>query len=402
VASESLKVLIINSGSSSLKFSFLEAGAGTVLAAGIAERLNTDEAAFKITAPADSRREECIPRGGHRMAVQMAVGFLAQDIKFNVDGIGHRVVHGGEWFRSAVRIDQDVLDKIDALSSLAPLHNPHSAEGIRLTLEFYPGRPQVAVFDTAFHHTLPPEVFYYAIPYEFYEKYRIRRYGFHGTSYQFITQEIARRLNRPAKELQFVAAHLGNGCSATAVRNGESVDTTMGLTPLEGLVMGTRSGDVDPTLHQTLQRLTGARLAEITDWLTKKSGLLGLSGVTHDMRGILEAMERNNLRAKLAFDVFCFRLARALMALTASLDRVDALVFTGGIGENSVPVRADVLGRLKILGCQVDPALNAEHGKSSGGRITRAGVPAYVIPTNEELMITREVARVLGQDQEAG
>jgi len=402
VASESLKVLIINSGSSSLKFSFLEACGGTVLAAGIAERLNTDEATFKVTAPDGSRREERVAGGGHRMAIQMAVELLTREIKLDVDAVGHRVVHGGEWFRSAVRIDQDVLDKIEALASLAPLHNPHSVEGIKLTQEFYPGRPQVAVFDTAFHHTLPPEMFYYAIPYEFYEKYRIRRYGFHGTSYQYITGEIARRLNRPAKEMQFIAAHLGNGCSATAIRYGESVDTTMGLTPLEGLVMGTRSGDVDPTLHQTLQRLTGARLVEITDWLTKKSGLLGLSGVTHDMRGILEAIHAHNPRAKLAFDVFCFRLARALLALAASLDRVDALVFTGGIGENSVPVRADVLGRLKILGCEVDPALNAEHGNSAGGRITRAGVPAYVIPTNEELMITREVTRVLGRDQATG
>ncbi|MBV9491789.1 MAG: acetate/propionate family kinase, partial [Verrucomicrobia bacterium] len=325
---ESLNVLIVNSGSSSLKFSVLEANSGRLHASGIAERLNTAEASFKISAPDKHRSEIALPSTGYRLALQRVASFLGDDLSLKIAAVGHRVVHGGERFRSAVRIDAAVLEQIEALTDLAPLHNPPSAEGIKLTLEFYPGCPQVAVFDTAFHHTLAPEVFHYAVPYEFYEKYRIRRYGFHGTSYRYITEELARRFGRNPESLQFVAAHLGNGCSATAIRDGKSVDTTMGLTPLEGLVMGTRSGDVDPALHQTLQRLTSARLAEITDWLTKKSGLLGLSGLSHDMRQVLEAKTQGNARAELAFAVFCFRLARALMGLTASLGRVDAMVFT--------------------------------------------------------------------------
>jgi acetate kinase len=397
VTVENFTVLIVNCGSSSLKFSVLETGTSRVLAGGMIERLGTNEAHFATTAPTEKREAKAIPNAGHREALQEVISFLTHKVNLPFQGIGHRVVHGGELFRSAVRIDQDVVEKIAELSDLAPLHNPASVVGMKLTLEFFPNLPQVAAFDTSFHHTLPPEVYHYAIPFDLYKKHRIRRYGFHGISYRYLTEELGRRLDRPVEQLQFIAAHLGNGCSATAIKGGRSMDTTMGLTPLEGLVMGTRSGDVDPNLHFILQQNTEMDLAEITDLLTKKSGLLGVSGVSHDLRQVVEAAGAGNSRAILAIEVFCYRLARALMGLTVGLDRVDAIVFSGGIGEHSADVRARVLGRLRLLGTKVDAQLNAEHGKSSNGLISRAGVAAYVVPTNEELMIAREVAAVIGQ-----
>ncbi|HEY0789651.1 MAG TPA: acetate kinase, partial [Chthoniobacterales bacterium] len=393
---ENFTVLVVNCGSSSLKFSVLEAGSSRLLAAGVVERLGTDEAHLTVSTPTDQQEEKPMPNAGHREALREVIDFLAHRAKLPVHAIGHRVVHGGELFRSAVRIDQNVVDQIAGLSALAPLHNPASVAGIKVTLEFFPDLPQVAAFDTSFHQTLAPEVYHYAIPFDLYETHRIRRYGFHGISYRYLTGELARRLDRPVEQLQFVAAHLGNGCSATAIKGGRSVDTTMGLTPLEGLVMGTRSGDVDPSMHQILQQQTGMDLTEITDMLTKKSGLLGLSGVSHDFRSVVEAANGGNSRASLAIEVFCYRLARGLMALTAGLDRVDAIVFSGGIGEHNADVRARVLTRLKLLATEVDPRLNAEHGRSSNGLISHAGVPAYVVPTNEELMIAHEVAAVTG------
>jgi acetate kinase len=310
--------------------------------------------------------------------------------------VGHRIVHGGEYFRDAVIIDDEVVKRIEESSDLAPLHNPPGAQGIRVASELFPDKPQVAVFDTAFHQTLPPHAFHYAIPPKFYSRYRIRRYGFHGTSTQYVTQELARRLGRPLGELQLLTAHLGNGCSATAVKQGKSVDTTMGLTPLEGLVMGTRSGDVDPSLHLFLQEREGLNLREITDLLTRESGLLGVSGVSQDMRSILQAIDAGNARAKLAVDVFCYRLARALLGLAAGLDRIDGLIFTGGIGENSAVIRARVLQHLQILRPAINQGWNKQHGRGNNGRITEeTGLSCFVIPTNEELMIARQTAALV-------
>ncbi len=396
MGARNLKVLVVNSGSSSLKFSVLETPDGAVLANGMVERLQTDDARLEVSVPEKLRREETLGRASHREALRRIIRFLTDEAGVAVDAIGHRVVHGGESFRSATRIDRGVLDRIQALSALAPLHNPPGVEGVKLTLEMFPGRPQVAVFDTAFHAHLAPEVYHYALPYELYETHRIRRYGFHGISYAYILGETARRLGSAVDDLQFIAAHLGNGCSAAAIRDGRSVDTTMGLTPLEGLVMGTRSGDVDPSLPYILHGLNGVDLPAINDTLNKKSGLLGLSGVSSDLRQVRNAIGHGNRRAQLAFDVFCFRLARAILALTAGLSRVDAVVFTGGIGEHSPEVRADVLRRLTLFGSVVDDGLNGSHGAAADGRITRAGVPAYVIPTNEELTIARETAALVG------
>jgi acetate kinase len=387
------QILVINSGSSSLKFSLLEVQSESVIATGIAERLGTKEASLKFSANDSEKVEEPLPNADHRAALRRVVDHLLASVPNEVDALGHRIVHGGEYFRDAVIIDDEVIKRIEELSDLAPLHNPPGAQGIRVASELFPEKPQVAVFDTAFHQTLPPHAFHYAIPPKFYSQYRIRRYGFHGTSNQYVTQELARRLGRPLTEIQLLTAHLGNGCSATAVKQGKSVDTTMGLTPLEGVVMGTRSGDVDPSLHLFLQEREGLNLEEITDLLTRESGLLGVSGVSHDMRSILQAIDSGNNRAKLAVDLFCYRLARALLGLAAGLEGVDGLIFTGGIGENSAIIRARVLKHLQILRPELNETWNEHHGREGDGRITReTGLACFVIPTNEELMIARQTA----------
>jgi acetate kinase len=386
-------ILVINSGSSSLKFSLLDVESEAVIASGIAERLGTAEALLKFSAKSSKSICERLPKADHRAALRRVIEHLSTLAVSEVDAIGHRIVHGGEYFQDAVLIDDEVIKRIEALSDLAPLHNPPAVQGIRIASELFPNKPQVGVFDTAFHQTLPPHAFHYAIPAEFYAKYRIRRYGFHGTSHQYVTGELARRLGRPIEELQIIAAHLGNGCSATAVKQGKSIDTTMGLTPLEGLVMGTRSGDVDPSLHLFLHEKKSLSLEDITDLLTRKSGLLGVSGVSHDMRSVVEAIESGNDQARLALDLFCYRLARAVLGLAAGLERIDALIFTGGIRENSSIVRSKTLQHLALLHPEIDPGWNERNGKDSNGRITKGdGLACFVIPTNEELMIARQTA----------
>ena len=383
-------VLVINCGSSSLKFALIEPISSRVLAQGLAERLGAEGASLGI----GGRPSMPLPeRADHAAALDEIFAALGGA---NVSAVGHRVVHGGEAFSESVVIDARALGAIEACSELAPLHNPANLRGIAAARARYADVPHVAVFDTAFHQTLPPRAYLYAVPYELYEKHKIRRYGFHGTSHRFVATEAARRLGRPSADLELVTAHLGNGCSATAVRGGRSVDTTMGLTPLEGLVMGTRSGDVDPNLHEFLVDHSGKSLAEVTDLLNRKSGLLGLSGSSNDMRTLLEASARGDARAALAIDVFCYRLAKAVLGLSAALERVDALVFTGGIGEHAAPVRARTLENLRVLGAVVDPALNAAHGAGAEGRITDGSsrLLALVVPTNEELVIARETARL--------
>jgi acetate kinase len=388
------QILVINSGSSSLKFSIFDLETERQTAKGIAERLGTEEALLKLSDLHGKNREQAIARSDHRSALLRIIEELNSGGELRVDAIGHRVVHGGEYFREATLVDREVLAKIAALSELAPLHNPPAAEGIRVVTELFPGKPQVVVFDTAFHQTLPAHAFHYAIPFELYEKYRVRRYGFHGTSHQFVGMEAAKRLGLSFSNAQLLTAHLGNGCSACAIRNGHSVDTTMGLTPLEGVVMGTRSGDVDPSLHLFLQEKEGLQLAAITDLLTKKSGLLGVSGISHDMRPVIEAAETGHQRARLAVDLFCYRLARALLGLAAALNRIDALIFTGGIGENSPLIRRRVIEHLAILPIEIDHQLNEAHGEGNGGRISSSPIACLVVPTNEELMIARQTAAV--------
>jgi acetate kinase len=306
------------------------------------------------------------------------------------------VVHGGEWFTSSIRVDDAVIAAVRSLSHLAPLHNPANLAGIEAVRAVLPDLPQVAVFDTAFHQTMPPHAFRYAVPEEWYTEHGVRRYGFHGTSHRFVSEQAASMLARPPGGLRLVTAHLGNGCSATAVRDGVSVDTTMGLTPLDGLVMGTRSGDVDPGLLSYLAGRTGLNADELTRALNVDSGLEGLSGVGHDMRTVVAAAAGGNERARLALEVFVHRLSKAIAGLVVGLQRLDALVFTGGIGENSAVVRSLVLGRLGFLGLAEDVRANADHGRRTGGRISVAGpVLALVVPTDEELLIARDTARVI-------
>ncbi|HAV65230.1 MAG TPA: acetate kinase, partial [Verrucomicrobiales bacterium] len=307
-----------------------------------------------------------------------------------------RVVHGGEFFRQAVLIDDSVEARIQSLFTLAPLHNPPNLLGIQAMRRRFPGVLQVAVFDTAFHQSMPEQAFRYAIPETFYLQHGVRRYGAHGTSHRFVAEATAAALGRPLEELQLITAHLGNGCSGCAIRSGLSVETTMGLTPLEGMMMGTRSGDVDPALHQFLALNAGLSLTAITDLLTKQSGLLGVSGTTNDRRVLEAAMQRGDARARLALELFCYRAAKCLLALTAALDRVDALTFTGGIGENSAFIRRRIVEQMPLLGIELVEEANSANGARTGGQISRTdGKACLVIPTNEELAIARETVRMM-------
>lgn len=389
-------LVVINCGSSSLKFAVFPVNGETVLAKGLAERLGSAEAL--LTSVRDGETTSvAIPGASHLAALQAVVAGLAG---LNPCAIGHRVVHGGEEFTGSVVIDDRVVAAVERCSSLAPLHNPANLIGIRTARGLFPDLPQVAVFDTAFHQTLPPEAFLYAIPYDYYETLKVRRYGFHGTSHHYVSLEAARLLGKPHQETSLITIHLGNGCSACAIKNGRSMDSTMGLTPGEGLVMGTRSGDVDPALHQFLQDQTGMRLSEITTMLNSRSGLLGLSGLSNDMRTLSQAARDGHERARLArlaIGVFCYRLAKSVCGLIAALDSLDAIVFTGGIGENSAEVRALTAARLKILGIDLDAGKNGSHGKSYEGWISSpdSRIPCLVVPTNEELMIARETLRLI-------
>ncbi len=390
-------VLVLNSGSSSVKFALLAPGTGERLMAGIGERLGTPAAVLRVQQFPAAAVEERLPEGSHRAVVTRVLDRLAAGHPgVHLLGAGHRVVHGGERFSASIRVDDTVLLALRSISHLAPLHNPANLAGIEAVHSVLPDLPQVAVFDTAFHQTMPPHAFRYAVPEEWYTKHGVRRYGFHGISHRFVSEQAAALLGRSPGELRLVTVHLGNGCSAAAVRDGVSVDTTMGLTPLDGLVMGTRSGDVDPGVLGYMAEQTGMDVGQLTRVLNLDSGLQGLSGVGNDMRTIEAAAAEGNERAQLALEVFVHRLSKAIAGLVVGLGRLDALVFTGGIGENSAVVRGLVLSRLGFLGLAEDAQANADHGRHTAGRISLAGpVLALVVPTDEELMIARDTARVL-------
>jgi acetate kinase len=384
------EVLVVNCGSSSLKLARVAPDEGRVLEHALAERLGTREASL-VWRPGGERQP--LPDLDHAGALAALLERIARG---SLVAVGHRVVHGGEAFRQSALIGQETLDAIERVSELAPLHNPANLVGIRAARQAFPELPHVAVFDTAFHQTLPPKAYHYALPLELYERHRVRRYGFHGTSHAYVARATAERLGRPLESLQLLSAHLGNGCSACAVRDGKSVDTSMGFTPLEGLVMGTRSGDIDPNLPAFLAKRLGLDLDGVTRLLNQQSGLLGLSGASNDMRRLLELEAGGHERARLAVDVFCYRLAKALLGLAAALERIDALVFTGGIGENAAAVRTRTLSQLAILGARVAPELNAAHGAASAGRITASdsALLGLVVASNEELMIARDTLMI--------
>lgn len=390
-------VLVINCGSSSIKFALVDPLQSDYLLSGLAERLtvnngegllhwqqNGQESTQTLTAPT------------HHAALTAILPKVQAVAGSRLLGIGHRVVHGGEHFSSAQIITPAVLDAIRTTIPLASLHNPANLLGIETAQTLFPDLPHVAVFDTAFHQTLPEHAYRYALPETLYRHYDVRRYGFHGTSHQYVSQYAAEMTGLPVNNSCWLTAHLGNGCSTAAIANGESQDTSMGMTPLEGVVMGTRSGDVDPNLHGYLARTLGWDLEKIDQLLNKESGLLGLSGLTNDMRTLEQARLNGHAGAILAIDVFCYRLAKSLAALSCALPRLDGVVFTGGIGENSVLIREKTTAHLHLLNLHVDPAANAAcvHGKASAIQ-AKGSTRILVIPTDEERQIARDTKAVL-------
>ncbi|EEO07560.1 acetate kinase [Vibrio cholerae] len=391
-------VLVLNCGSSSLKFAVVDAQSGEQHLSGLAECLHLPEARIKWKL--DGKHEAQLGEGAaHDEALSFIVETILAskpELAAQLKAIGHRVVHGGEQFTQSALIDDAVLKGIEDCATLAPLHNPAHIIGIKAAQKAFPELKNVAVFDTAFHQTMPEEAYLYALPYNLYKEHGIRRYGMHGTSHLFIAREAAERLGKPANELNIINCHLGNGASVCAIKNGQSVDTSMGLTPLEGLVMGTRCGDIDPAIIFHLHDTLGYSVEKINTMLTKESGLLGLTEVTSDCRFVEDNYGQKE-EATRAMDVFCHRLAKYVAGYTASLDgRLDAITFTGGIGENSAPIREMVLNRLAIFGITVDSAANLKARFGGEGVITTADsrIPAMVIATNEELVIAEDTARL--------
>jgi len=390
-----MDVLVLNCGSSSAKFAVIDPATSKEEVSGIAQRLGSPDATLDWKRDG-AKASRPIPGAGHEAALR-AVGALLSELGLTDEliGVGHRVVHGGSKFSGSIAITPEVIAKVEECIPLGPLHNPPNLVGIRLAQELFPSLPQVGVFDTAFHQTMPPVAYTYPVPYEWLEAHSVRRYGFHGTSHRFVAKHALQLTGLSPEHHRLVTAHLGNGCSCAAVRDGHSVDTTMGLTPLEGVMMGTRSGSVDPAIIGHISGALGKPADQILDALNKKSGLLGVSGLSNDMRTIEAAAADGHERARLAFDVFCYVLAKAIAALVVPLGRLDALVFTGGIGENSVAVRARTVAHLGFLGLTIDPAANATHGRTQNGRITDEIRPqALVVPTNEELMIALDTAEI--------
>ena len=381
-------VLVINCGSSSIKYALIDADPQAPRLAGLAERLGSSDARLKGKDSAGESFTQPLPNADHADALNA----ILQRLEGRVPGaVGHRIVHGGEHFTQAALIDDSVIEAIETTAALAPLHNPTNLAGIAATRKVFPDLPQVAVFDTAFHQTLPPRAYRYALPEALYTEHGIRRYGFHGTSHAFVRQRAGELSSRGAGG--WLTAHLGNGCSTSAVWNNQSLDTSMGLTPLEGLVMGTRSGDVDPGLHAHLHRQLGWSLDEIDNVLNKQSGLLGLSGLTNDMREVEDQAMAGHPGAKLALDVFCYRIAKSLAALSCALPKLDGVIFTGGIGENSPIVRREVLALLPHFGFSLDEAANEATIRGKEGKLDSAGhqgPEVWVIPTDEEGRIAME------------
>ncbi|SDZ82205.1 acetate kinase [Microbulbifer marinus] len=396
---DSSRVLVLNSGSSSLKFALLDPHSGEQYLSGIGEALGGPEPLLTWKSPGQKHSRQLDSGAAHGVVIDLLVRDLlagSQPAAGNLIAVGHRVVHGGEQFAHSVVIDQKVIDAIAECAALAPLHNPPGLLGIHAAINAFPEIPQVAVFDTAFHQTLPRHAYLYALPYALYRDQRIRRYGMHGSSHRFVCERAAELLRKPLRELNIISAHLGNGASVTAVRNGQSVDTSMGLTPMEGLVMGTRCGDIDPGLLLHLGDALGFSLEKISSLLNRESGLLGISQLSNDCRELESAAADGHEGAKLALEIFCYRLAKYIAAYTVPLQRVDAVVFTGGIGENSIFVREQVLHQLRHLGFHVDAKHNESIRFGAEGRITAAdSAVALVIPTNEEWVIARDAAALV-------
>ena len=394
-----MNILVINSGSSSLKFQLIDADTEELIAKGLCERIGIDASQISFTPAGGAKQKKQVPMADHREAIRLMLDVLTnpetgvvKDLS-QIGAVGHRIVHGGEKLSGATLITPEVENEIAACSDLAPLHNPANLIGIRACKALMPGVPMVAVFDTAFHQTMPEEAYLYGIPYRYYEQYRIRRYGFHGTSHDYVSKRAAAVLGRPVEELKLIVCHLGNGASVSAVKYGKCVDTSMGLTPLEGLIMGTRSGDVDPAVIEFIAHKEGKSIEEITNMLNKESGVLGLSdGFSSDFRDLEDAWEKEkNPNAARALKAYALRTAKYVGAYAAAMNGVDAVCFTAGVGENSPIMRTMICGDyLGYLGITLDEEANAKRGKDMVISTPESATKVLVIPTNEELAIARQ------------
>lgn len=391
-----MNVLVINCGSSSLKFQLIDSDTEQVLAKGLCERIGLEGARLVYQPKGADKMIQELPMPDHKAAVSFVLDALVDEkngvIKKleDVGAVGHRVVHGGEQFASSVLITEDVIKAIEACNDLAPLHNPANLIGIHACQELMPNVPMVAVFDTAFHQTMPAHAYLYGLPYEYYEKHKVRRYGFHGTSHDYVSVRTAEMLGKTREELKTIVCHLGNGASISAVMNGKSVDTSMGLTPLEGLVMGTRSGSLDPAIIEYICKKENLSLEEAINVLNKKSGVQGLSGISSDFRDILSEMEKDNEKAKLTMAVYCYNVAKYIGAYTAAMNGVDAIVFTAGVGENNPLIRKMVCEYFGYLGVAIDDAVNDSSRDDAIVSTNDSKVAVLVVATNEELKIARE------------
>lgn len=397
-----MKILVINCGSSSLKFQLIDSETEAVIAKGLCERIGMDGSQLIYTPAGGEKQVTVSPMEDHKKAVSLVIGALTDEKTdvlsslSEIDAVGHRLVHGGEKFASSTLINEEVIAAITECNDLAPLHNPANLIGIRACQELMPGVPQAGVFDTAFHQTMPEEAYLYGIPYEYYEKYRIRRYGFHGTSHSYVSKKAADMLGKAYEDVKVIVCHLGNGASVSAVKNGKCVDTSMGLTPLEGLIMGTRSGDIDPAIIEFLAHKEGMSIDDIMSILNKKSGMYGLSGyLSSDSRDLHAACEEGKPEGIRTVKAYCYRVAKYIGAYTAAMNGVDAICFTAGIGENSPETREAVCEYLGYLGISIDKEQNKKRGEDVVISTADSKVKVMVIPTNEELAIARETAALV-------
>lgn len=396
-----MKVLVINCGSSSLKYQVLDMNNEVLLCKGLVERIGIDGSVITHEKIGMDKVVTETPMEDHKVAI----GLVMDAIKnpeygvitemSEIEAVGHRVAHAGEYFDNSTLLTEDAIAKIENCVELAPLHNPANLLGIRACQELMPGTPQVAVFDTAFHQTMPPEAYIYALPYEYYEKYGVRRYGFHGTSHKYVAERASKMLNVNIDDLKLITCHLGNGASISAIKRGKVIDTSMGFTPLEGLVMGTRSGDIDPAIVTFIREKENLAPGEFNEILNKKSGVLGISGVSSDFRDLMAAAEEGNERAMLALKVFAKRVRFYIGAYIAEMNGVDAIVFTAGVGENSMPIRDIICNDMGNLGIKLDVVKNKIRGKETIISRDDSPVKILLIPTNEELMIARDTKNIV-------
>lgn len=394
-----MKVLVINAGSSSLKYQLIDMENESVIAKGAIDRIGLEGSKLKHTAHGETTEIQK-NMGNHEEAIQLVLSTLtAEKIGVirsmdEIGAVGHRVVHGGDKFACSVKISDEVIAMMESLIDLAPLHNPANLQGIAACKAVMPNTPMVGVFDTAFHQTMPATSYIYGLPYEAYEKFKVRRYGFHGSSHRFVSQRCAEILGKKPEELKIISCHLGNGSSIAAVKGGKCMDTSMGLTPIEGLPMGTRCGNIDPAIIRFLMNKYGMDIDQMDAYLNKQSGMLGISGVSSDFRDLCAAAEEGNERAQLALDIFCYHVKKYIGAYAAAMGGVDAIVFTAGVGENTDTVRAASVEGLEFLGIKLDSEANKVRGKEAVISTPDSKVKVLVIPTNEELVIARDTAEL--------